>query len=194
MKTRTILFRAKRTDNWQWTEGFYVVDPQGNHRIYCQPFAEASSNTWFYVDPSTVSQYTGLQDRNGNKIWEGDKVKCRYKIGEDSDGLYTNSIYKVNDISYEGLSLSFLNIIESDDHKLNYPITRSPSFKSGSLCVDYVNANYNSLAISETFGENSIYKRTWKENHYSSDIEVIDRKSTRLNSSHLKLSRMPSSA
>jgi hypothetical protein len=56
---RTIKFRGKRIDNREWVYGFLVKDPQEKYRIYYQPFEEATSNTYHFVDPETVGQYIG---------------------------------------------------------------------------------------------------------------------------------------
>jgi hypothetical protein len=68
---RPIEFTAKRVDNGQWVCGYYVVDPMGKHRIYLQPFPESLTNTYFFVDPETVSQFTGKHLAKGNKVYEG---------------------------------------------------------------------------------------------------------------------------
>lgn len=66
------LFRAKRIDTGEWYIGNLVDCPDGRNVI-----AEVGGNWALHeVDPSTICQYTGLTDKNGNKIWENDVVEA----------------------------------------------------------------------------------------------------------------------
>ena len=65
---REILFRGKSTDTGKWVEGDLSRLPTGARYI-------GNYRSAYAVDPETVGQFTGLYDKNGKRIFEGDIVK-----------------------------------------------------------------------------------------------------------------------
>lgn len=85
---REILFKAKRIDNGEWVEGLLTV-MWGQYHI----INPDNENTAYPIDTETICQYTGLSDKNSNKIWENDIVKCYADTDDLGNDLYF--FYKV---------------------------------------------------------------------------------------------------
>lgn len=128
---REILFRGKMIDTNKWIIGYFAIG-QSDGLSYIIPINNSYESAKVVYD-ETVGQYTGLQDKNGNKIFEGDIlelydqfikyrgiVEFRHSAFIIKYGNRMTTLYEIERQNHFNSGLWNLNVIGNiyDNHEL----------------------------------------------------------------------------
>ena len=126
---REFLLRGKRTDNGEWVKGYLYITHIGAHEIGSYDAEINIERVTFDVIPETVGQYTGLTDKNGKRIFEGDIVSLVKHDGLIYKVVYVPCRYEL--VNSKGVNCFVLDIYKSENIEVIGNIHDNPELLGG---------------------------------------------------------------
>ena len=126
---REVIFRGKRTDNGEWVKGYLYITHIGSHEIGSYDAEINIERLTFDVIPETVGQYTGLTDKNGVRIFEGDIVSLVKHDGLIYKVVYVPCRYEL--VNSKGVNCFVLDIYKSENIEVIGNIHDNPELLGG---------------------------------------------------------------
>ena len=135
---REVIFRGKRLHDNKWIYGNFISDCEGNPhiiepRFFCEDGHhlqyEDNTDTPVFIIPETVGQFTGLTDKNGKRIFEGDIVSLVKHDGLIYKVVYVPCRYEL--VNSKGVNCFVLDIYKSENIEVIGNIHDNPEILKG---------------------------------------------------------------